>query len=124
MTRYMPISSRLKHGRMGPMCGRYATTRARQELLDEFQVQLDAVDGEIRPDYNVAPTKQVPAVLDRRPKDAPQTAAAVRQLRTGRGGLVPSRAKDNPIASRMINARSQQLHEYPTYRRSFLPRTC
>ena len=123
MTRYMPISSRLKHGRMGPMCGRYATTRARQELLDEFQVQLDAVDGEIRPDYNVAPTKQVPAVLDRRPKDAPE-AAAVRQLRTVRWGLVPSWAKDISIGSRMINARVETVHEKPSYRRAFARRRC
>lgn len=106
------------------MCGRYATTRARQELLDEFQVQLDAVDGEIRPDYNVAPTKQVPAVLDRRPKDAPEEAAAVRQLRTVRWGLVPSWAKDISIGSRMINARFETVHEKPSYRRAFARRRC
>jgi putative SOS response-associated peptidase YedK len=124
MTRYMPITPRLKHGRMGPMCGRYATTRARQELLDEFQVQLDAVDGDIQPDYNVAPTKQVPVVLNRRPKDAPEEAAAVRQLRTVRWGLVPSWAKDLSIGSRMINARFETVHEKPSYRRAFARRRC
>src|SRR5690606_41491107 len=118
------ISSRLKHGRMGPMCGRYATTRARQELLDEFPVPLDAVDGEIGPDYSVAPTKQVPAVLDRRPKDAPEEAAAVRQLRTVRWGLVPSWAKDISIGSRMINARLETVHEKPSYRRASARRRC
>jgi len=106
------------------MCGRYATTRARQELLDEFQVQHDAVDGDISPDYNVAPTKQVPVVLDRRPGDAPEEAAAVRQLRTVRWGLVPSWAKDISIGSRMINARFETVHEKPSYRRAFARRRC
>ncbi|WP_067455237.1 SOS response-associated peptidase [Actinomadura macra] len=106
------------------MCGRYATTRARQELLDEFQVQFDAVDGDIEPDYNVAPTKQVPAVLTRRPKDAPEEEAAVRQLRTLRWGLVPSWAKDLSIGSRMINARVETAHEKPSYRRAFAKRRC
>ncbi|MEU8341335.1 Putative SOS response-associated peptidase YedK [Actinomadura meyerae] len=106
------------------MCGRYATTRARQELLDEFQVQVDAVDGDIQPDYNVAPTKQVPAVLNRRPKDAPEGEAAVRQLRTVRWGLVPSWAKDLSIGSRMINARFETVHEKPSYRRAFARRRC
>ncbi len=109
---------------MGRMCGRYATTRARQELLDEFQVQVDAVDGDLQPDYNVAPTKQVPVVLDRRPKDAPEEEPAVRQLRTVRWGLVPSWAKDLSIGSRMINARFETVHEKPSYRRAFARRRC
>ncbi|MBO2459049.1 SOS response-associated peptidase [Actinomadura sp. LCR2-06] len=106
------------------MCGRYATTRARQELLDEFQVQVDAAGGEIQPDYNVAPTKQVPAVLARAPKDAPDGEEAVRQLRTLRWGLVPSWAKDLSIGSRMINARAETVHEKPSYRRAFAKRRC
>ncbi|WP_232383534.1 SOS response-associated peptidase [Actinomadura violacea] len=124
MTRYMPATMRLKRGRMGTMCGRYATTRARQELLDEFQVQVDAAGGEIQPDYNVAPTKQVPAVLARAPKDAPDGEEAVRQLRTLRWGLVPSWAKDLSIGSRMINARAETVHEKPSYRRAFAKRRC
>ncbi|RSN58354.1 MULTISPECIES: SOS response-associated peptidase [Actinomadura] len=106
------------------MCGRYATSRARQELLDEFRAQVDAVEGDLEPDYNVAPTKQVPVILDRAPKDAPEEAAPVRQLRTVRWGLVPSWAKDPAIGNRMINARAETVHEKPSYRRAFARRRC
>jgi putative SOS response-associated peptidase YedK len=47
------------------MCGRYASARKRQELLEEFQVRREHADPELPPDYNVAPTKRVYAVLTR-----------------------------------------------------------
>jgi putative SOS response-associated peptidase YedK len=47
------------------MCGRYASTRGRQELVDFFDVDGDEA-GELEPDFNVAPTKPVPVVLVRR----------------------------------------------------------
>ena len=56
------------------MCGRFASARKRQELLEEFGVQRDRVTESLRPDYNVAPTKPVYAVITRRPKDAPGPA--------------------------------------------------
>src|SRR3981081_1510946 len=56
------------------MCGRFASARKRQELLEEFGVQRDRVKESLRPDYNVAPTKPVYAVLTRRPKDSPEPA--------------------------------------------------
>jgi putative SOS response-associated peptidase YedK len=52
------------------MCGRFASARKRQELLEEFGVQRDRVAEPLRPDYNVAPTKPVYAVVTRRPQDA------------------------------------------------------
>ena len=51
------------------MCGRFASARKRQELLEEFGVQRDRVTEPLRPDYNVAPTKPVYAVVTRLPKD-------------------------------------------------------
>ncbi|WP_033323892.1 SOS response-associated peptidase [Actinomadura atramentaria] len=116
------------------MCGRYATARARQELLDQFGVQLDGA-GALDPDYNVAPTKDVPAVLARPAADAARDAeeagvappdgdGPVRELRALRWGLVPSWAKDPAIGSRMINARVETVHEKPAYRRAFARRRC
>ena len=48
------------------MCGRYASARKRIELLEEFGVQRDRVTESLEPDYNVAPTKPIYAVLTRR----------------------------------------------------------
>ena len=47
------------------MCGRYASARKRLELLEEFRIERDRVAEPIEPDYNVAPTKRVYAVVTR-----------------------------------------------------------
>lgn len=112
------------------MCGRYASARKRQELLEEFEVGLDGASEELAPDYNVAPTKKVYAVLTRPHEQAaadgkPETAPEpVRQLRVLKWGLVPSWAKDPSIGSRMINARVETLAEKPSFRRAFAQRRC
>src|ERR1019366_8373110 len=50
------------------MCGRDAAARKRIELLEEFRVERDRVTEPLDPDYNVAPTKPVYAVLARAPR--------------------------------------------------------
>jgi putative SOS response-associated peptidase YedK len=57
------------------MCGRFASARKRIELLEEFGVQADRAEKDLKPDYNVAPTKPVYAVLTRHGKPAEQAAA-------------------------------------------------
>ncbi|MFF4418497.1 SOS response-associated peptidase [Streptosporangium sp. NPDC001559] len=106
------------------MCGRYASTRPKQELLEEFEVELDgAAEEDLGPDYNVAPTKPVYAVLSRVPKEGPGDRA-VRQLRIVKWGLVPAWAKDPSIGSKMINARVETIAEKPSFRRAFAQRRC
>ncbi|GII58892.1 DUF159 family protein [Planotetraspora thailandica] len=105
------------------MCGRYASARKKHELLEEFEVELDgAPDQELGADYNVAPTKEVYAVMSRVPKI--EGARAVRQLRVVRWGLVPSWAKDPSIGSRLINARIETVGDKPAFRRAFASRRC
>jgi putative SOS response-associated peptidase YedK len=134
------------------MCGRFASARKRIELLEEFGVQSDRAEKDLRPDYNVAPTKPVYAVLTRHGKpdghpadgqasadgtpaasekaakaakaDDGDTGPAERQLRVVRWGLVPYWAKDPAIGSRMINARAETVSEKPAYRRAFSKRRC
>jgi putative SOS response-associated peptidase YedK len=103
------------------MCGRYASSREAGELVDEFDVDELHLDAPLPADWNVAPTKEVYAVLERPPKeDRPQQ----RQLRTLRWGLVPSWAKDRAIGNRMINARMESVAEKPAYRKAFASRRC
>ncbi|GAB3665742.1 SOS response-associated peptidase [Actinocorallia lasiicapitis] len=111
------------------MCGRYATARARRELLDEFRIDLDETlteDGTdlLEADYNVAPTKPVPAVLQRAAKDAPEELEPQRRLKMLRWGLVPSWAKDLSAGSRMINARVETAAEKPSFRKAWAARRC
>ena len=72
-------------------------------------------------DYNVAPTKQVYAVVERPNREDP--ADPIRQLRVA-WGLVPSWAKDPSIGNRLINARMETVAEKPAFRRAFATRRC
>ncbi|NJP66983.1 SOS response-associated peptidase [Streptomyces spiramenti] len=104
------------------MCGRYVASRSQEDLASLFHVEHTG--GEVlEPDWNVAPTKEVYAVLDR-PLRGAEDDRPVRQLRTLRWGLVPSWSTSPDGGARMINARAETLHEKPSYRRAFAARRC
>ena len=79
---------------------------------------------ELEPDYNVAPTEEVYAVIDRRPRHAEPEDAVRRELAVVRWGLVPSWAKDPSIGSRLINARMETVADKPAFRKAFARRRC
>ncbi len=126
------------------MCGRFASARKRTELLAEFEVPEAPAEEPLRPDYNVAPTKPIYAVLARKPQAEktagdgtgarPAAAGAgpgagddvpgPRELRVVRWGLVPFWAKDASIGSRMINARAETVATKPAFRRAFARHRC
>ncbi|WP_405642081.1 SOS response-associated peptidase [Streptomyces uncialis] len=105
------------------MCGRYASSRRPEDLAGIFGITAWEPTETLAPDWNVAPTKEVFAVLDRPVKDAGDPRP-VRQLRTLKWGLVPSWAKTPEGAARMINARAETVHEKPSFRRPFTARRC
>ena len=92
------------------MCGRYASATSAAVLVEEFAVDRPP-RATLPADYNVAPTKDVYAVVvdDREREPA-------RLLTTLRWGLVPSWAKDVRIGNRMINARVETAATKPAYR--------
>lgn len=95
------------------MCGRYTLTSPIEGLLDEFG--LAGAGGDLHPNFNVAPTQEVAAVV---------AENGGRRLEMLRWGLVPSWAEDPGIGARMINARSETAPEKPSFRGAFRRRRC
>jgi len=108
------------------MCGRYASSRRPEDLVEEFEIVRSRVGTPLEPDFNVAPTKEVYAVVERPPSAEPGEVREPpeRQLRVLRWGLVPSWAKDPAIGNKMINARMETVADKPAYKRAFAKRRC
>jgi len=97
--------------------------------VEEFEIDRSEVKETLAPDYNVAPTKPVYAVLERPVRhedDEPdqEPGRAERQLRVLTWGLVPFWAKDPSIGNKMINARMETVTEKPAFRKAFASRRC
>ncbi|MFK5584511.1 SOS response-associated peptidase [Serinicoccus sp. LYQ131] len=118
------------------MCGRYASSAHPDELVEAYEVDLDATDQVSRsvlknpqqppagePDHNLAPSKQAPVVLTRRPREEPE-APPLRQLRLLTWGLVPSWATDTSVGARMTNARVETLLDKPAFAKAAASRRC
>src|SRR4051812_8726366 len=117
------------------MCGRYASSRRPEDLVEEFEIDkatvTETISEPLPPDFNVAPTKEVYAVVTRPPGSKSEKAdddggdgEGQRQLRVLRWGLVPFWAKDPAIGNKMINARMETVDQKPAFRRAFAKRRC
>ena len=109
------------------MCGRYAASRHQDQLVEVFEVD-EVVEPEptgtaqrpwTEPRWNIAPTDQVAAVLERARDEH------VRRKLVGlRWGLVPSWAKDPSGGARLINARRETVGSKPAFRAAYARRRC
>lgn len=117
------------------MCGRYAASADLDELVTEFEVELDRRAEPSRsilanpqspppgtPDWNMAPTKQAPVVLTRNVASEAGEPLPLRQLRLLTWGLVPSWAKAPGVGARMINARAEEILAKPAFARAVASR--
>lgn len=95
------------------MCGRY--TQSKDLLTLEIRFGFTAPDTALSPRYNVAPMQYAPVVL---------MEDGVRRLKMMRWGLVPFWAKDESIASKLINARAETIAEKPSFRQALSKRRC
>jgi putative SOS response-associated peptidase YedK len=107
------------------MCGRYAASKEPAVLIEQFGAAESPAES-LAPDWNIAPTAKVYAVIDdaRRPASSVAEGDAIRRLMVVRWGLVPSWAKDPSIGARMNNARLETITEKPSYKRAFAKRRC
>lgn len=103
------------------MCGRYVVARAIGDLVADADAVLSAqLEGqELRPSWNIAPTTNVPIVLERLEDDELH-----REMHVARWGLVPVWAKDVKIGSRAFNARSETVTQKPMFRSAVKARRC
>lgn len=87
------------------MCGRF-TLSANSDAIQSVFPWLTIPAESLSPRYNIAPSQAIAVV----PNDGKQT------LDFFKWGLIPSWAKDPKIGNRMINARSETLHEKPSFK--------
>lgn len=96
------------------MCGRYTITITMEELMMRYFAELPAVPFHL-PRYNVAPTQQVPTVVNDGQRN---------RLGLLKWGLIPPWAEDEKIGARMINARAETLEERPAFRDAYRRKRC
>ncbi len=71
---------------------------------------------DLSPRYNIAPSQQTAVIRQQNGGD--------RELTSLQWGLIPSWSKDPAIGYKMINARSETVHEKPSFKQAFHARRC
>ena len=108
------------------MCGRFVVARTIGEIAMIFEA--DEVLGEYDlPSYNLAPTQNVPILVDRsfeRDEHGNPLGDLSRQFHSARWGLVPRWSKGPAETAPLFNARIETLFEKPSFKESVLRRRC
>lgn len=98
------------------MCGRYSLYADYSALLERFDIEETTFQEEdYEPNYNVAPSQQVVAVINDGSKN---------RLGLLKWGLIPPWARDEKIGYKMINARAETAAEKPSFRNAFKKKRC
>jgi putative SOS response-associated peptidase YedK len=95
------------------MCGRYTLTKPLKNIVIHFDPSNTKTTH--IPRYNIAPSQKAPVLL---------SVDGSLELHEMNWGLIPSWAKDKKIGSGFINARSETVHEKPSFRSSFKSKRC
>ncbi|MEI6219788.1 MAG: SOS response-associated peptidase [Actinomycetes bacterium] len=102
------------------MCGRYALNASQDELMDAFEISTGYAGPILPADWNITPTRDIYIVRDNR--------EGQRELSTVSWGLIAPWSENSTDAlrsqSQAINARTETVHEKPTFRSAFTSRRC
>ncbi|WP_442599722.1 SOS response-associated peptidase [Neobacillus sp. D3-1R] len=97
------------------MCGRFTLTATIEQLLDRFDIEHFLNEEDYSPNYNIAPSQSVLAVINNGTEN---------KMGFLRWGLIPPWAKDSSIGYKMINARSETLMEKPSFKPAYQKKRC
>jgi putative SOS response-associated peptidase YedK len=95
------------------MCGRFVEFSDTKKLKQYFSI--DEVKCELVPDYNVAPSQEIAAIVRQNDSNV---------LGKLHWGLVPHWAKDISTGYKMINARVESVAAMPSFRHAFKRHRC
>lgn len=97
------------------MCGRFTLFSPYEKLIEEFNVEMAFSEELYMESYNIAPSHQIVAIIN---------DGKMNRMGYLKWGFLPSWAKDEKMASKMINARSETVDEKPSFKKSFFERRC
>ena len=101
------------------MCGRFALSAMLTEIAEEFSTQ-GGPDATLPVDWNIKPTQPIYYIHE--------NSDQVRTISIGSWGLIAPWSKNEIDArrsqSQAINARSESVHEKPTFRKAFRRSRC
>ena len=101
------------------MCGRYAQDQGIDELIEGFSLDGSHIDQNLPLNWNIAPTNLIYIV---------RSDSGQRILDSASWGIIAPWEKNYVQArasqSHAINARSESIHEKPTFRNSFRGQRC
>lgn len=110
---------------MTVVCGRFVSTSTPDEIARYFGAtdvderllgpEGDGAPGDRGPNYNVAPTTDVYAVLE---------DGGLRRVEALHWGLIPFWAKEAKVGNRMINARAETVATSGAFKHAFKKRRC
>ena len=95
------------------MCGRFAFINNLTQLKEQFEVEDPTF--ELTYNYNVSPSQIIICIV----RDNNSN-----KLAKFRWGLIPFWAKDEKIGNKLINARSETIHEKNSFKYAFKKRRC
>jgi len=106
------------------MCGRYAQTLGAEEIVQSFNLDGSTLDHSLPLNWNIVPTNEIYIIRN----SADTNQATARILDSASWGMIApwhkNLAQARASQSHAINARSESIHEKPTFRNAFRTSRC